>query len=111
MRVATIATPRFHSELPAANDPGVTPPTLKRHVGPIYPEQARRARISGTVLLDIEILPDGLVGDMHVAASPHPDLIPPAITCVRKWRFNPATKAGVPVAVTATVEVAFNLTR
>jgi TonB family protein len=102
MRVATLAKPRstFHTELPAAEDPGVTPPTIRRHASPVYPAEARRRRIAGTVQLEIEILPDGLIGDMHIASSAHPDLIAPAIACVRKWRFNPAT-----------VEVAFNLTR
>ncbi len=111
MRVATIAKPRFHIELAAATDPGITPPTVKKHATPVYPERARQQRISGTVLVDIVILPDGLIGDLQIGASPHPDLIPAAIACLRKWRFNPAQKDGVPVAVTATVEVAFNLTR
>jgi TonB family protein len=111
MRVAPIAKAAFHPELPAASDPGLAPPTVKRQAQPDYPDAAQRQRISGTVLLDIVILPDGLIGDIQVAASPHRDLIPPAIACIKKWRFNPATKDGVPVAVTATVELAFTLKR
>lgn len=113
MRVAPLAKPRstFHTELPAAEDPGIALPTLKKHATPVYPSRARRNGVRGTVLLEIVILPDGLIGDIHLASSPHPDLIPPAVDCVRKWRFHPALKDGAPVAVTATVEVAFNLTR
>jgi TonB family protein len=113
MRVAPLAKPAstFHPELPKADAPGITQPRITKHVGPIYPNKAHRQGISGIVLLAIVIGTDGLVGDLHVAASAHPDLIEPAIACVRKWRFHPATKDGVPTAVTATVEVAFALAR
>jgi protein TonB len=111
LRVAPIVRVPFHPDLSVGGGPGITAPTIKRHVAPVYPAEARRRGISGTVLLDIEILADGLIGDINVAASPHPEFIAPAIACVRKWRFNPARKDGVPVAVTAKAEVAFNLTR
>jgi TonB family protein len=111
MRVAPLVRTPFHPELPAAGTDGTTLPTLKKHVAPVYPSRARRNGVSGTVLLEIVIRPDGLIGDINVAFAPHADLIPAAVECVRKWRFNPARKDGAPVAVTATAEVAFNLTR
>jgi TonB family protein len=113
VRVAALAETRatFHPELPVAGTPGVTLPSLRIHVAPVYPSRARRDGVSGTVFLEIVVLPDGRVGDIRVTASPHADLIQAAVDCVRKWRFNPAQKDGVPVAVAATAEVAFNLTR
>ena len=63
------------------------------------------------MVLAIVIETDGAVGDMRIMSSPHPDFIEPAIACVRQWRFHPALKGGAPVAVTAKVEVAFDLAR
>ena len=40
-----------------------------------------------------------------------PDLIAPAINCVRQWRFHPAKKDGVVTGTVVTVEVAFKLRR
>lgn len=113
MRVAVLAKPvsTFHSELPSAESPGIQKPTLKKQATPVYPEKAKRAGITGTVLLEIVILPEGVAGDINVAYAPHPDLIEPSIVCVRKWRFEPARKDGAPLAVTATVEVSFTLAR
>jgi TonB family protein len=113
MRVAplvdTLST--FHPELPVAGTAGVTVPSLAKHVPPIYPSSARSNGISGRVLLQMVVLPDGRVGDVREAFSPHADLTRAAIACVRKWRFNPALKDGAPVAVAVTAEVAFNLAR
>jgi len=109
VRVAPITQAPFHPELSYGGF-GVTSPVKIRDVAPIYPDEARRKRLSGTVMLDIEVRADGRVGDIRLASSPHSELVASAIACVKQWRFTPATKAGVPVAVTATAEVAFNLT-
>ena len=113
MRVAPLAKAgwTFHTELPKGADPGITPPRIAKHVSPVYPADARRLGLTGTVVLAIVIETDGAVGDMRIMSSPHPDFIEPAIACVRQWRFHPALKGGAPVAVTAKVEVAFDLAR
>jgi len=40
---------------------------------------------------------------------PHPDLALSSAAGVREWRFTPAARNGVPVAVVATMEMAFTL--
>lgn len=113
MRVARLRNPAstFHPELPKAGDPGIEQPRVVKSVYPDYPMAARAQRLEGVVLLELVIEADGRVGDVAVVSSPHPDLIPPAIACVRKWRFTPATEDGVKTASTATMEVSFTLQR
>jgi TonB family protein len=111
MRLALLHKPAstFHPELPKAGDPGITQPQIAKSVPPMYPYSVRARGISGQVLLELVIEADGKVGDLVVVSSPHPDLVDPAIACARKWRFTPATKGGAATAVTATLEVPFNL--
>jgi TonB family protein len=84
-------------------------PTLTARAAPIYPSTAMRAGVTGVALLEVVVKADGTPGEMRVLEAPHPDLALAAIDCVRKWRFKPATKAGVPLPFLVTVEVAFNL--
>jgi len=95
--------------LPAAGGPGITKPQATHSERPIYPQSALRERVEGTVRLELVIEADGRLGDLRVVATPHPDLAIAAMTCVRAWRFTPALKGGAPVAVVATMDVAFTL--
>ena len=111
MRVAKLTpTPStFHTELPTAESPGITRPQVARSAPPKYPPSVMRQRITGVVHMEMVIEADGRVGDIQVVRTPHPDLVEPALECLRKWRFKPATKDGAPIAVTATMQVAFSL--
>ena len=93
--------------LPAASGPGITRPRATHKESPTWPPSARGVR--GTVWLEFVIEADGRLGDLRVVATPHPDLAIAAMTCVRAWRFTPALKGGAPVAVVATMDVAFTL--
>lgn len=101
----------FHPELPRADEQGVELPTIVKSTPPSYPAALRSQRISGEVRLAVEVTAEGRPGDMHVMSSAHPDLIAPAIACVRQWRFRPARKDGVVTGTVVTVEVSFKLQR
>ena len=73
------------------------------------PDRRMRERVEGTVWLEFVIEADGRLGDLRVVVTPHPDLAAAAIACARAWRFTPALKGGTPVAVVATMEMAFKL--
>jgi len=71
---------------------------IDRLVEPRYPEDSVRAREEGTVVLAIEVLPDGTVGRVRVLESPGFELLEKAaIDAVRRSRFKPAMRAGVAV--------------
>ena len=87
----------------------VQPPKLLSKVEPEYSEDARLAKYSGSVLLSIEILEDGSPHNIKVTRPLGFGLDQKAVEAVAKWKFEPATLNGQPVAVSAQVEVNFRL--
>jgi TonB family protein len=88
---------------------GVTSPAVLYKVEPEYSEQAREAKFQGTVLLYVEVGPDGKAYNIAVRRSLGMGLDEKAIEAVRRWKFRPGTKGGEPVTVQATIEVNFRL--
>ncbi len=88
---------------------GVSAPTLILKTEPDYTEAARAAKRQGVVVLYVHIAPDGAATKINVVKSLGFGLDEKAIEAVRKWRFNPGKKDGLPVTVTATIEVNFRL--
>ena len=82
-------------------------PVLVHKIEPSYSEQAREARIQGTVLLQVEIEPTGMIAADHIRVlrSLGYGLDEQAIECVKEWRFKPAFRNGYAVKTKASVEV------
>ncbi len=81
---------------------------LIHKVDPIYPEMARRARISGIVRLFITVNEEGFVSDAEVMSG-HPFLRDAAIDAVKQWQYRPTLLNGKPVSFMATVTLVFVL--
>jgi TonB family protein len=90
-------------------DPDTTLPTLIFKKDPEYSEEARKAKYSGTVVLNVEVNESGLVSSIRVIKGVGLGLDEKAIEAVGRWRFNPAQKGGKPVAVQTQVAVNFRL--
>jgi TonB family protein len=88
---------------------GVTSPQILHQVDPEYSEEARKAKYNGTVLLKIVVDATGRVRDVQVVRGVGLGLDEKAIEAVNKWKFKPGMRNGVPVAVSATIEVNFRL--
>ena len=88
---------------------GVSAPRTLYAPDPEYSEEARRAKFQGSVLLALIVGPDGNPRDLHIMRSLGLGLDEKALDAVRTWRFEPARKDGVPVAVQISVEVNFRL--
>lgn len=88
---------------------GIEPPTLVREVKPDYTEDARRRGVEGDVVMEIVVRRDGSVGDVRVLQGLGHGLDERAAAAVRRWRFNPATRRGVPVDVLVEVAMEFKL--
>src|SRR5947209_15640814 len=71
---------------------GVTAPSLLSKVEPEYSEEARRAKYQGTVVLYVEVYPDGKAHNLKVLRSLGLGLDEKAIEAVNKWRFRPGYK-------------------
>jgi len=99
----------------AANDrvykmgDGITPPRVLSKIDPDYTEEARAAKVAGTVVLSLVIGADGLAKDINVVGSLGSGLDEKAVEAVQKWLFQPGLKEGEPVQVMATIEINFRL--
>lgn len=76
---------------------------------PDYSEEARKARFQGVVVLAVEVGTDGQAHKIRVIRGVGLGLDEKAIEAVTRWRFRPALSGSQPIAVPATVEVAFHL--
>ena len=81
-------------------------PRKIRDVRPVYPQEARDARVQGVVIIEARIEPDGRVGSARVLRS-IPLLDQAALDAVQQWEFEPTLLNGAPVAVVMTVTVQF----
>jgi protein TonB len=88
----------------------VRPPTKIRHVDPVYPEIARAARVSASVVLDCLLDVEGRVTEIRVVAG-HPLLDAAAKDAVARWRYTPTYLNDTAVPVLLTVTVRFTLAR
>jgi TonB family protein len=91
------------------SEKGVTAPKVLHKIDPEYTKDARDAKIAGTVVLSLEVHPDGRAHNLHVEQSLDPGLDHNAIEAISQWEFEPGKKDGKPVAVAATIEVDFRL--
>ena len=88
---------------------GVSAPQVLERIEPSYTEEARAAKIQGSVLLYVVVHPDGTAGQIRVLRSLDPGLDQKAVEAVSTWTFKPGMKDGHPVAVQAQIEVNFRL--
>lgn len=94
-----------------ASTPDLSQPMATRKVDPAYPLQLMRQNVSGTVILYAVIHADGSVGSVRVLRGVDERLDHFASDAVSQWKFDPATKNGVPVDVEATFQIPFKPTR
>lgn len=87
----------------------VKEPVQLTRVAPRYPEEARKNRVQGKVVLEAVIDEKGDVVRVTTLESPDPALAEAAIEAVKKWTYEPTTRKGKPVKVRMTVTVAFRL--
>ncbi len=87
---------------------GVQNSRLIHKIDPSYPELAKRARVSGIVLLQVTVDERGLVAAIKLIRG-HPLLNQSAIDAVSQWRYSPTLLSGEPLPVIATVTVNFVL--
>lgn len=76
---------------------------------PQYSEEARKAKYSGVVLVEIIVDAQGNVRDAQVVKPVGLGLDEKALEAVRTWKFKPGMRNGVPVATRVGVEVSFRL--
>jgi len=84
----------------------IEPPIKMNDVKPVYPAIAKNAGVSGAVVIEATIGPDGKVIDAKVLRS-IPLLDQAALDAVRQWEYRPKIVNGVAVPVIMTVTINF----
>ncbi len=87
-------------------------PVVIGSISPVYPDFARKAGVQGTVILEVEVYSDGVIGDIRVKKSVQSGpggLDEAAIAAVRKVKFQPGRSSGRPVDTLLIIPVEFSL--
>jgi TonB family protein len=103
------APPPDESEKPVVKIGGrVVPAKIVSQQAPIYPENARRARVEGAVTLNAVVSTQGILQEIRIVSG-HPLLVEAALDCVRKWRYRPGTLNEQAIEMPITIRVVFKL--
>lgn len=109
------ANPAPQSSQPGDKEPvrirvggNVAAAQLIHKVTPVYSDQAKRARVEGTVSIHAIISKDGGVRDAQIIQG-RCLLAEPALDAVKKWRYKPMLLEGQPVEVDTMIQVVFQL--
>ncbi len=87
-----------------------TRPDYLETMRPPYPKRAREMGWEGTVVLRVEVKPDGTVGVASIhRTSGYLTLDEAALTAVKRWRFVPPTDGAFSFATVVDVPVRFDL--
>jgi TonB family protein len=87
----------------------VKPPVKTFAPSPQYTEIARKARITGVVIVEAIIDKQGNVTNVKVLKGLPMGLDQAAVEAVKRWKFEPATLNGKPVAVIYNLTINFQL--
>jgi len=77
-------------------------------VEPEYPAEARAQHIQGSVVLDVQVLANGSVGNIAVVSGP-PLLADAALQAVKQWRYQPSVIDGRAVESQTRITIKFTL--
>jgi len=85
-------------------------PKYAENPKPLYPQEARIKGFQGEVVLKVEVLSSGLVGQVEVKkSSGHEILDRSALSAVKQWKFFPAKRGESAIASWVNIPVKFQL--
>jgi len=84
-------------------------PRIIKKVKPVYPEEALKKKIAGTVIIEATSDEKGVVIDTRIIKSPDPLLTEAAVAAVKQWVYEPYLVNGQAKPVIFTVTVTFSL--
>lgn len=87
---------------------GVMAGNILAKVQPVYPQAAKEAKVSGSVVLHAIIGKDGAIENLSVLSGPE-ELRASAFDAVRQWTYKPYLLNGDPVEVETNITVTYSL--
>ena len=88
---------------------GVTNPVPLSQPRPNYTVEAMRAKVTGEVIFEAVVEPNGTVSNLKILKGLSFGLNEEAVKAARQWLFKPAMADGKPVPILVTLIVEFNL--
>ena len=85
---------------------GTTGGVLLHKVQPVYPAEARRMHMTGSVVIDVIVNVEGQVDDQKLVSG-DPMLSAAAMDAVRKWRYSPYLLNGKPIPKETRITISF----
>ena len=85
---------------------GIAGGTLVHKVQPVYPLEARRLHLEGTVILDATITQEGEIENLKLVSG-DPVLAKAATEAVTKWRYTPYLLNGRPIVKQTRINIKF----
>jgi len=121
--LATSQTRLFHGDATRDDAPGLIKPVVVQSPQPQYTPEALRARVYGSVDVQIVVGVDGSVARARAVrvqwagegydATPFteatPGLLANALTAAKAWKFRPGMLNGAPVPVLTTITMTFRI--
>jgi len=87
----------------------VSAPVVLKQAEPEFSEQARKAKVNGNVLVHLIVDERGLPQDIKVVRGIGMGLDENAVEAVKKYRFKPAMREGIPVKVEMNIQINFQI--
>jgi protein TonB len=85
-------------------------PSYAENPKPTYPQEAREKGHQGEVVLRVEVLVNGQVGQIEIKKSSGYELLDhSALTTVKQWRFIPAKKGEASIPLWVNIPIKFQL--
>jgi TonB family protein len=106
--VSLLSAPPTLPELATPISQGLSGGQLVRQVRPVYPPQALRLHLSGSVVLQTTIAEDGTIRDLRVVSG-YPLLARAAVDAVHQWRYRPYLLNGKPTSLQTNITINFKL--
>jgi periplasmic protein TonB len=98
--------PLYAIDTPGATD---SAPRAIARANPDYSYGLRHDGVEGRVVVSFTVTASGDVAGAAVVSSTQRRLEKPALEAIRKWKFMPAMKAGVPVSSRVIQPIAFTM--
>jgi TonB family protein len=89
---------------------GVMAGNILTKVTPVYPQEAKDAKVQGIVVLDAVIGKDGAIKSLRVLSGPN-ELANSALEAVKQWTYKPYLLNGNPTEVETTITVNYSLAK
>lgn len=101
-------THRAPASSPREPSNATSPSRLIHRVEPEYPVEARAKHVQGEVVLEVQVLGEGKIGNIDVIQG-DPLLTDAAIQAVKQWRYQPYFVDGQPFETQTRITIKFTL--